>query len=146
MADQKEGKAKTEPKPKAKLSLEVLSKQIEELRAAIDGRFTNMGESFGGFVQQQVDGVTAKLTERIEKIENEIAEIKAHGGKDRGPKSTREMTEHDAWRVRFGDLKDMSIKKAAEALGLSYGQVYSAKGEYTFKGLSAKPKPEWTKS
>ncbi len=43
------------------------------------------------------------------------------------------MTEADAKRVISGDLKDMKHGKAAEALGLSYGQVYSARKGFTFK-------------
>ena len=43
------------------------------------------------------------------------------------------MTEADAYRVKFGDLADMKTKEAAEKLGLSYGQVYSARGGYTMK-------------
>ena len=51
----------------------------------------------------------------------------------RGPKSTRSMTEADAKRIMVGDLKDKSIKECLTELGLSYGQVYSARGGYTFK-------------
>ena len=76
------------------------------------------------------------MEQRIESLEKEVKELKVSGGKNRGPKSTRDMTEDDARRVVFGDLKKASIKKAAEVLGLSYGQVYSARGGYTFKGLT----------
>ena len=69
--------------------------------------------------------IIAKVNELIEKVNS----IKV---RDRGPKSERSMTDEDAFRVKFGDLKDESHKKAAEALGLSYGQVYSARGGYTF--------------
>lgn len=57
--------------------------------------------------------------------------------RDRGPKSERDMIREDAWRVRFGDLKDASHKDAAKKLGLSYGQVYSARGGYTLKDVTA---------
>ena len=53
--------------------------------------------------------------------------------RDRGPESTREMTDADAARVKFGDLKDVKFKEAAKILGLSYGQVYSARLGFTFK-------------
>ena len=53
--------------------------------------------------------------------------------RDRGPTSTRDMTPADADRVILGDLKDTSHAKAAEMLGLSYGQVYSARKGFTFK-------------
>ena len=47
------------------------------------------------------------------------------------------MTENDARRVVFGDLANAPVKEAAEKLGLSYGQVYSAKNGYTFKSVYA---------
>jgi hypothetical protein len=64
----------------------------------------------------------------------------ATGVRDRGPTSTREMTEDDARRIMITDLKDASHRKAAEELGLSYGQVYSARNGYTFKGVYAEMK------
>lgn len=47
----------------------------------------------------------------------------------------REMTDDDARRIMIGDLKDIKHKEAAAKLGLSYGQVYSCRGEYTFKHI-----------
>jgi hypothetical protein len=64
------------------------------------------------------------LTERVKKLEEK-----------RGPKSTREMDESDARRILIGDLVDFSHKDAAAELGLSYGQIYSCRGGYTFKKL-----------
>lgn len=55
--------------------------------------------------------------------------------RDRGPESTRDMTEEDAQRVMLGDLRTTSHKEAAKILGLSYGQVYSARFGHTFKGV-----------
>jgi len=49
------------------------------------------------------------------------------------PKSTRPMTEDDARQVVLGDLRTKGIKEAAILVGLSYGQVYSARNGYTFK-------------
>lgn len=56
--------------------------------------------------------------------------------RDRGPKSTRVMTDEDARRVIYGDLMDTPHKQAAAELGLSYGQIYSARGTYTFKHIN----------
>jgi hypothetical protein len=70
-----------------------------------------------------------ELAERLELLEEKVASIKV---RDRGPKSERAMTDEDAYRVKFGDLKGKSHKEAAAELGLSYGQVYSARGGYTF--------------
>lgn len=80
----------------------------------------------------------AKLKEIIEKM-NEIIEkmntTKVTKVRDRGPDSQREMTEADARSILLGELKDKSHKAAAEELGLSYGQIYSARKGFTFKGV-----------
>ena len=65
----------------------------------------------------------------------DFTEFKSKTEEKRGPKSSREMTEEDARRIILGDLKGLSHKAAAEKLGLSYGQVYSARGGYTFKDV-----------
>jgi len=70
----------------------------------------------------------AKINEVVEKVNN----IKV---RDRGPKSERSMTREDAWKVIFGPLKELPHKAAAKELGLSYGQVYSARGDYTFNDV-----------
>ena len=70
--------------------------------------------------------IDARLTE-IEKL---LAERSSNG---RGPKSTRSMTKEDAIKIMTGAMKDETIKKCATDLGLSYGQVYSARNGYTFK-------------
>jgi len=70
-----------------------------------------------------------KINELIE-AQNKLAE-----NKTRGPKSDRAMSESDARRVICGDLKDLSHNKAAEELGLSYGQIYSARKQFTFKQI-----------
>ena len=73
--------------------------------------------------------LAAKLNEVIEALNN------ANAPRDRGPKAERTMTDDDARRVIFGDLKDASHKAAAETLGLSYGQIYSARKGFTFKPI-----------
>lgn len=73
--------------------------------------------------------LAAKLNEVIEAI-NAL-----NAPRDRGPKAERTMTDEDARSVIFGDLKDASHKAAAEQLGLSYGQVYSARKGFTFKPI-----------
>ena len=75
--------------------------------------------------------IVAKLNEVIEKLNT----TKATKVRDRGPESERDMTEDDARRILLGDMKDVAHKKAAEELGLSYGQVYSARKGFTFKGI-----------
>lgn len=75
--------------------------------------------------------VIAKVNELILKIN----EPKAEKVRDRGPESERDMTEDDARRISLGDLKDKSHKDAAKELGLSYGQIYSARKGFTFKAI-----------
>ena len=81
----------------------------------------------------------AKLSDVIEAVNKVITVITAK--RDRGPDSEREMTEADAIRVISGDLKDAKHAKAAEALKLSYGQVYSARKGFTFKTVNRKSTP-----
>ena len=80
----------------------------------------------------------AKLKDVIAKL-NEVIEVlnttKTAKVRDRGPDSERDMTEDDARRILLGDMKDVAHKKAAEELGLSYGQIYSARKGFTFKGI-----------
>jgi len=63
-------------------------------------------------------------------------------------KSDREMTDDDARRILVGDLKDTKHGDAAKTLNLSYGQVYSARGEYTFRHIhkELKARPEGFKN
>lgn len=75
----------------------------------------------------------ANLKDVIAKI-NELVD-RTNSKRDRGPESQRVMTEDDARRIMLGDLKDVSHTKAATALGLSYGQVYSARKGFTFKTI-----------
>ena len=70
---------------------------------------------------------------------NDRAEIAAKAApvasvsRNRGPASEKVMSEEDARQVMLGDLKGDSHKEAAEKLGLSYGQIYSARKGFTFK-------------
>lgn len=68
---------------------------------------------------------------RITELETQMANMPK--GRDRGPSSEGKMTDEDAERILHGDLADVPHKKAAIALGRSYGQVYSARDGSTFK-------------
>ncbi len=83
------------------------------------------------------------LTTRIEELENKLANVKV---RDRGPASTRTMTEDDARAIMLGDAKELSHKEAAAKLGLSYGQVYSARNGFTFKVVYKESRQEVQKS
>ena len=54
-------------------------------------------------------------------------------GRNKSAAVKRNMTDDDARRVLQGDLADKDHKEAAEVLGLTYAQVYSCRGSYTFK-------------
>ena len=81
----------------------------------------------------------AKLKEVIVRVNEVILTLNTLNlnprTRDRGPKSERPMTNQDAWEVMYGPLKGVTHKKAAQQLGLSYGQVYSARGGYTFTAV-----------
>mgnify|MGYP001248610302 CR=1 FL=1 len=70
----------------------------------------------------------------ISALNDRVAALEASTStRQRGPKVERAMTDADAYRVKLGDLKDKSHKDAAAEIGLSYGQVFSCRGGYTFK-------------
>ena len=83
---------------------------------------------------------TPTLDQRVTLLEETIInlELKIESmpkPRDRGPTSTRSMNDEDAVSVCYGELKEASNKDAANQLGLSYAQVYSARGEYTFRSI-----------
>lgn len=69
-----------------------------------------------------------------------IAELQAspkRGARDYGPNSQTAMTSLMAWRIRYGDLVGTPVKTIADENGLSRGQVYSVRGNYTFTAVTA---------
>lgn len=74
--------------------------------------------------------LTTALEVKIGNLEMVVGEVKAS-------KPKKMMTEDDAKRVILGDLCVKSIKEAAIELGLTYGQIYSARNGYTFKSVHA---------
>ena len=75
------------------------------------------------------------VEERLTALEIRVDAIKV---RDRGPKSSRSMTQEDATKVqKGGDLEKMSHMEAAKELGLSYGQIYSARNGYTFQNRTS---------
>ena len=73
-----------------------------------------------------------ELVATIAKLEERIAKLEESKVKNT---SQREMTDDDARRILTGDLADKKHKDAAEQLGLSYGQIYSCRLEFTFKHI-----------
>lgn len=80
---------------------------------------------------------TAKMT--LAELTKLVFELQARIEKLEQPKTTassgKEMTDDDARRILTGDLSTVKHKEAAEKLGLTYGQVYSCRGEFTFKHI-----------
>lgn len=75
----------------------------------------------------EMSAAIAALVQRVEALEAAAAPV---------PKGeAKEMTDADAERVTYGDLASAKHKEAAAQLGLTYGQVYSARGEFTFKAV-----------
>lgn len=75
---------------------------------------------------EQLVTQVAELNKRVEALESNTKSDK---------KEQREMTDADALAILTGEHSKLSHNKAAEALKLSYGQVYSCRGEYTFRHI-----------
>lgn len=73
------------------------------------------------------------LVHAINDLYDKLEQERPRRRRDR--RSTRQMMPIDAWRVKYGDLCNDSHSDAAKKLGLSYGQVYSARGEFTFRDI-----------
>ena len=71
------------------------------------------------------------LSAKVDELQMYIENLPAP--RDRGPKSDHKMDEKEAMSILHGEHKDLSHKKAALELGLSYGQIYSARNGFTFK-------------
>ena len=82
-----------------------------------------------------IEDLWTRIDARLRAIEEKLTAnpVRPQTTNSRGLQSTRSMTEEDATRIMTGDLKDKAIKAAAIELGLSYGQIYSARNGYTFK-------------
>ena len=74
-----------------------------------------------------------EIVTRLVLVENQLVELV----KPRN-ESQREMTDTDAYNILTGELRNMKHNEAAQKLGLSYGQVYSCRGEYTFRHIHKK--------
>lgn len=98
-----------------------VTEQIETLVTRIDELETLLNETLG------------KVTELSDKV-TELTTPKQ--------KSLKEMTNNDALRILTGDCKDLKHNEAAQKLGLSYGQIYSCRLEFTFRHITEKIRKE----
>ena len=78
---------------------------------------------------------TTSTKPTLDELIARVAQLESALAKKRGTSSIREMTDDDARNVLNGSLAAAKHKDAAEALGLSYGQVYSCRLLYTFKHI-----------
>lgn len=75
-----------------------------------------------------------EMTEAILALQAQVAKLEALTQPRRND-AQREMTDDDARRILIGDLATTKHKDAASTLGLSYGQIYSCRLEFTFKHI-----------
>lgn len=98
-------------------ALEAVLQDVHRLRDWI-GADSDDGPFYPEFkaLKEQLEDITAKVE-----------------GRNKSAPTKRNMTDADALKVLTGDLKDLSHKDAAEKAGLTYAQVYSCRGGFTFK-------------
>lgn len=110
------------------LSVQAFERALEAFSNSLSSATAAM-ESFG-VVMDDVR-CTMNGVDSAEAVEDESDEQRASRI---GLRGRVEELEH-ALRVLDGDLKDKKHKEAAETLGLTYGQIYSCRLEYTFKDV-----------
>jgi len=93
---------------------------------------------------KELNELVVTLVAKLEEQRIQIAELT----KRTEPKvtATKEMSDDDARRVLTGDLAAKKHKEAAEVLGLTYGQVYSCRLEFTFKNIHKEMKDAGVKN
>lgn len=79
------------------------------------------------------------LEDRVKALEEAMARLLPKvEGRNKSAAVKRNMTDDDAMAVLTGDYRDLNHKDAAERVGLTYAQVYSARMEFTFKHVHKK--------
>lgn len=79
-----------------------------------------------------IDALNAKSQPKVRANASNSSKAPSSSTRDYGPRSTRKMTEEDAIAIMTGELKDKSVNECCTILGLSRGQIYSCRGQYTF--------------
>jgi hypothetical protein len=122
--------------------LEAVEKALAEEIAMRDARCAKLEDACAGYgkylesdnlrlatVEADVTMTKAEWTARLDDLEAKV------NGRNKSAATKRNMTEADALAVMTGEYKDLSHKDAAERIGLTYAQVYSCRGEFTFKDV-----------
>jgi hypothetical protein len=86
-------------------------------------------------MENQVEVKNLSLKELAAMVVALQAQVAALESKGKSNESTREMTDDDARNILFGELATTKHKDASAKLGLSYGQIYSCRLGFTFKGI-----------
>ena len=124
-------------------SIRILEGRIESMQTQLNA-FAATLEAVGDVriamdaYKKQVDGVKELCASHIavefaalaEQVEEANAKL---DGRNKSAPTKRNMTDADALRVLNGDMKDLQHKEAANGIGLTYAQVYSCRGGFTFK-------------
>ena len=71
------------------------------------------------------------LQANVIELQAKIVELSTPAAKPEG----KEMTDADAENCTYGATSALKHKEAAERLGLTYGQIYSCRLEFTFKNV-----------
>lgn len=103
-------------------------------------RADNIVEGFKKELAQRDDQILA-LSGTLDQERRTIAELRTKlddltakvEGRNKSAPVKRNMVDADAREVLVGKFKDLAHKEAAEAIGLTYAQVYSCRLEFTFK-------------
>jgi len=73
------------------------------------------------------------LTVHIQALQSTAPTAKVQGERDYGPDSERKLDDHVALRILVGRYSSWSVRRIADELKFSRGQIYSLRGRYTFK-------------
>lgn len=115
----------------------VENRSAEEIKSEVQRLFPEITSLDAGKVTMKE--IAHKLNECIAALNTlSVQQPKPVGNgatRDRGPVSERTMTDDDARKALLGELSAASHKDAAQKLGLSYGQIYSARKGFTFKAI-----------
>lgn len=83
------------------------------------------------------------LLARIASLEEQVSQLTSTPVRNT---QQREMTDEDAKKILTGEFAALKHNEAAQKLGLSYGQVYSCRGEYTFRHIHKKMQEQGIKN
>jgi hypothetical protein len=115
----------------AKVTLQTVDEKCDQQMAKIEELEAIIGRLGSELGTRQL--ITGEIGLEVAILRTEFNDLKKMAKLE--TRSSRIMTEDDARRVVLGDLASKTPKEAALLLGLSYGQVYSARGGYTFKEI-----------